>query len=159
MLQSLRSQLNKHRAELKHVLEMLQTETQRLQEVKLEQDQRLDQLEKSQDSLLKVSTEMRAVQQEVLQQRSEVERHRKKAELEQARLEDLRKEVESVRYLRDESANERSRLQEQCRNLEARCERAQRGFYRTESLEKTCGGEKQTSGRPGGGVAVVQQGT
>jgi len=41
--------------ELRHVLEMVQLETRELEGVKLQHNQKLDQLEKSQDTLLEVS--------------------------------------------------------------------------------------------------------
>lgn len=41
--------------ELRHVLEMVQLETRELEGVKLQHNQKLDQLEKSQETLLEVS--------------------------------------------------------------------------------------------------------
>ncbi|XP_045081751.1 centriolin isoform X3 [Coregonus clupeaformis] len=126
IIQSVRSQINKHKAELKHVLEMLQMEAQELQGVKLRHDQHLDQLERSQESLLQVRVELQALQQEVSRQMSEGERQRRLAEQDRKELEELREEAQGVREQVEEATRERSRLEEQCRNLEARRTHADR---------------------------------
>ncbi|KAL0978962.1 hypothetical protein UPYG_G00178550 [Umbra pygmaea] len=105
-LLSIRSQINQHKADLKRVLETLQLENEELQGVKLQQDQRLDQLEKCQNSLLQARVELQALQQEAAHQRTEAE-HQKTETVHQRRL-------------AEENARERSRLEEQCRNLETR---------------------------------------
>ncbi|XP_045564073.1 centriolin isoform X4 [Salmo salar] len=117
ILQSVHLQINKHKAELKHVLEMLQMTGQELQAVKLQHDQRLDQLERSQESLQQVRVELQALQQEASRQKSEGERQRRLAEQDRT---ELREEAQGVREQAEEAARERNRLEEQCRNLEAR---------------------------------------
>ncbi|KAK6313585.1 hypothetical protein J4Q44_G00169320 [Coregonus suidteri] len=126
IIQSVRSQINKHKAELKHVLEMLQMEGQELQGVKLRHDQHLDQLERSQESLLQVRVELQALQQEMSRQMSEGERQRRLAEQDRKELEELREEAQGVWEQVEEATRERSRLEEQCRNLEARRTHADR---------------------------------
>ncbi|XP_055776513.1 centriolin isoform X3 [Salvelinus fontinalis] len=123
ILQSVHLQINKHKAELKHVLEMLQMTGQELQAVKLQHDQRLDQLERSQESLQQVRVELQALQQEASRQKSEGELQRRLAE--QDRME-LKEEAQGVRVQAEEAARERNRLEEQCRNLEARRTHADR---------------------------------
>ncbi|CDQ81110.1 unnamed protein product [Oncorhynchus mykiss] len=123
ILQNVRLQINKHKAELKHVLEMLQLTGQELQAVKLQHDQRLDQLERSQESLQQVRVELQAQQQEALRQKSEGERQMRLAEQDRT---ELREEAQGVREQVEEAARERDRLEEQCRNLEARRTHADR---------------------------------
>ncbi|KAL7836778.1 hypothetical protein AOLI_G00280620 [Acnodon oligacanthus] len=64
-VQKLRSVINKHKAELKHVLEMIQLESAELEGVKVQHNQKVDQLEKSQETLLQVRMEQQEVQQEL----------------------------------------------------------------------------------------------
>ncbi|XP_036836218.1 centriolin isoform X2 [Oncorhynchus mykiss] len=123
ILQNVCLQINKHKAELKHVLEMLQLTGQELQAVKLQHDQRLDQLERSQESLQQVRVELQAQQQEALRQKSEGERQMRLAEQDRT---ELREEAQGVREQVEEAARERDRLEEQCRNLEARRTHADR---------------------------------
>ncbi|XP_017546672.1 centriolin isoform X3 [Pygocentrus nattereri] len=73
-VQKLRSFINKHKAELKHVLEMIQLESAELEGVKVQHNQKVDQLEKSQETLLQVRMEQQEVQEELQVQR---ERQRK----------------------------------------------------------------------------------
>ncbi|XP_064830104.1 centriolin isoform X2 [Oncorhynchus masou masou] len=117
ILQNVRLQINKHKAELKHVLEMLQVTGQELQAVKLQHDQRLDQLERSQESPQQVRVELQVLQQEALRQKSEGERQMRLAEQDRT---ELREEAQGVREQAEEATRERNRLEEQCRNLEAR---------------------------------------
>uniref|UniRef100_A0AAZ3QZZ8 Uncharacterized protein n=2 Tax=Oncorhynchus tshawytscha TaxID=74940 RepID=A0AAZ3QZZ8_ONCTS len=123
ILQNVRLQINKHKAELKHVLEMLQVTGQELQAVKLQHDRRLDQLERSQESLQQVRVELQVLQQEALRQKSEGERQMRLAEQDRT---ELREEAQGVREQAEEAARERNRLEEQCRNLEARRTHADR---------------------------------
>ncbi|XP_029494430.1 centriolin isoform X3 [Oncorhynchus nerka] len=123
ILQNVHLQINKHKAELKHVLEMLQVTGQELQAVKLQHDQHLDQLERNQESLQQVRVELQVLQQEALRQKSEGERQMRLAEQDRT---ELREEAQGVREQAEEAARERNRLEEQCRNLEARRTHADR---------------------------------
>ncbi|ROL42576.1 Centriolin [Anabarilius grahami] len=122
-LQSIRSAIKKHTAELRHVLEMVQLETGELEGVKLQHNQKLDQLEKSQETLLQVRMELQHVQQDLQEQRGEAERQMKLLEKERAELHTLQQKSLDLQQQTDK---ERISLQEQCRNLEARRTHAQR---------------------------------
>ncbi|XP_035385625.1 centriolin isoform X1 [Electrophorus electricus] len=108
--QDLLAIVSKHRAELKHVLEMIQLENGNLEGVKVQHRHKLDQLEKSQETLLQAQVELQAVQVELEQQTA------------------LREQQA------DTAAAQRSNLLEQCAGLEARRALAQR------SLEEAEGG-------------------
>ncbi|KAJ8379726.1 hypothetical protein SKAU_G00005040 [Synaphobranchus kaupii] len=125
-LQSILAQISKHKAELKHVLEMVQLETSELHGVKLQHEQRLDQLEQSQDSLLKVRVELEQLAQVAQRQRVEGERQRRHLEQERAELESLQQEVGGAREKAEALRQDRVPLEEQCRNLEARRVHAER---------------------------------
>ncbi|XP_077087989.1 centriolin isoform X2 [Siphateles boraxobius] len=122
-LQSLRSAIKKHTAELRHVLEMVQLETRELEGVKLQHKQKLDQLEKSQETLLEVRVDLQHVQQELQEQHGEAERQMNLLEKERAELHTLQQKSLDLQQQTDK---ERSSLQEQCRNLEARRTHVQR---------------------------------
>ncbi|XP_050965080.1 centriolin isoform X2 [Labeo rohita] len=131
-LQNLQSAIKKHKAELKHVLEMIQMETGELEGVKLQHNQKLDQLEKSQETLLQVRVELQRVQQELQEQRGEAERQMNLLEKERAELHTLQQNSLELQQQTDTAVQERSSLQEQCRNLEARRTHAQRCLEATE---------------------------
>ncbi|XP_058630694.1 centriolin isoform X2 [Onychostoma macrolepis] len=132
-LQNLHSAIKKHKAELKHVLEMVQLETGELEGVKLQHNQKLDQLERSQETLLQVRVELQCVQQELQEQRGEAERQMNLLEKERAELHTLQLKSLELQQQTDTAVQERSSLQEQCRNLEARRTHAQRCLEATET--------------------------
>uniref|UniRef100_A0A672KSY6 Centriolin n=2 Tax=Sinocyclocheilus grahami TaxID=75366 RepID=A0A672KSY6_SINGR len=135
-LQNLHSAIKKHKAELKHVLEMVQLETGQLEGVKLQQSQKMDQLERSQETLLQVRVELQRVQQELQEQRGEAERQMNLLEKERVELHTLQKCLDPQQQT-DTAVQERSSLQEQCRNLEARQTHAQRCLEATETRART----------------------
>ncbi|XP_042580752.1 centriolin-like isoform X3 [Cyprinus carpio] len=133
-LQNLHSAIKKHKAELKHVLEMVQLETGELEGLKLQHNQKLDQLERSQETLLQVRVELQRVQQELQEQRGEAERQMNLLEKERA---ELQQKSLDLQQQTDTAVQERSGLQEQCRNLEARRTHAQRSLEATETRART----------------------
>ncbi|XP_042612747.1 centriolin isoform X3 [Cyprinus carpio] len=132
-LQNIHSAIKKHKAELKHVLEMVQLESGELEGVKLQHNQKLDQLEKSQETLLQVRGELQRVQQELQEQRGEAESQMNLLEKERAELHSLQQKSLDLQQQTDTAVQERSSLQEQCRNLEARRTHAQRCLEATET--------------------------
>ncbi|XP_052447896.1 centriolin isoform X2 [Carassius gibelio] len=132
-LQNIHSAIKKHKAELKHVLEMVQLESGELESVKLQHKQKLDQLEKSQETLLQVRVELQCVQQELQEQRAEAESQMNLLEKERAELHTLQQKSLDLQQQTDSAVQERSSLQEQCRNLEARRTHAQRCLEATEA--------------------------
>lgn len=135
------------------MLEMVQLESGELEGVKLQHNQKLDQLERSQETLLQVGSkhftftctvcaetgvrcevnvrvpaaqvrvELQRVQQELQEQRGEAERQMNLLEKERA---ELQQKSLDLQQQTDTALQERSGLQEQCRNLEARRTHAQR---------------------------------
>ncbi|KAG9261917.1 centriolin [Astyanax mexicanus] len=67
-VQKICSVINKHKTDLQHVLDMIQLESSELERVKVEHRKKVDQLEKSQESLCQVRLEMQAVQQDLQEQ-------------------------------------------------------------------------------------------
>ncbi|XP_016341825.1 centriolin-like [Sinocyclocheilus anshuiensis] len=132
-LQNLHSAIKKHKAELKHVLEMVQLEIGELEGVKLQHNQKLDQLEKSQETLLQLHVELQRVQQELQEQCGEAEGQMNLLEKERAELHTLQQKSLDLQQQTDTAVQERSSLQEQCRNLEARRTHAQRCLEATET--------------------------
>ncbi|XP_066510889.1 centriolin-like isoform X2 [Hoplias malabaricus] len=66
--QNLRSIINKHKSELKDVLEMIHMKSVELEDLKVQHKQKVDQLEKSQETLLQAKMEMKTVEQKVHEQ-------------------------------------------------------------------------------------------
>ncbi|XP_051516853.1 centriolin isoform X2 [Myxocyprinus asiaticus] len=135
-LQNIRSAVNKHKAELKHVLEMVQLETGELEGVQIQHNQKLNQLEKSQETLLQVRVELQRVQQELQEQCGEAERQLNLLEEERAELQSLQQKSLNLQQQTDAAVRERSSLQEQCRNLEARRIHAQRCLEASEKAAR-----------------------
>ncbi|XP_064210604.1 centriolin isoform X1 [Anguilla rostrata] len=125
-LRSVLAQISKHKAELKYMLEMVELETSELEGVKLQHEQRLDQLEQSQESLLQVRVELEKLAQVAQQQRAEGERQRRQLEQERAELEALQLEAGGARESVEAQRRDRAAREEQCRNLEARRGHAER---------------------------------
>ncbi|MCJ8746782.1 hypothetical protein PDJAM_G00145640 [Pangasius djambal] len=115
-VQNQRAVINKHKAELKHVLDMIQLESVELERVKVQHNQKLDQLEKSQETLLQVRLELQEVEKELQEQQAERERHRRLQE----------QEILTLKEQTNAAAIDRSSLLEQCTSLEARRSHAQR---------------------------------
>ncbi|XP_073670868.1 centriolin [Paramisgurnus dabryanus] len=132
-LQNLRSTVSKHKAELKHVMEMVQLATAELEDVKMQQNQKLDQLEKGQETLLQVRAELQRVQQELKGQYGETERQMNLLEKERADLHAFQQQSLELQRQTETAVRDRSSLQEQCKNLEARRMHAQRCL---EAVEK-----------------------
>ncbi|KAG9354507.1 hypothetical protein JZ751_001217 [Albula glossodonta] len=137
VLQSTLAQISKHKAELKHVLEMIQLESSELQGVKLQHEQRLDQLEQSQESLLQVRVELERLTHVAQLQKGEGERQRQQLEQERAELEALRLEAGGLREKAEAQGRDRAVLEEQCRNLEARRCHAERCLAAAEEGART----------------------
>ncbi|KAI5613292.1 centriolin isoform X3, partial [Silurus asotus] len=108
--------INKHKAELKHILDMIKLESVELERLKVQHNQKLDQLEKSQETLLQVRLELQEVEKERQEQLAERERHRRLQE----------QEILTLKEQTDAAAVERGSLLEQCTSLEARRLHAQR---------------------------------
>lgn len=140
--------------ELKHVLERVHLESSELEGVKIEHNQKLDQLLKSQETLLQVSSvkglfsffdmqnydmhitmwvyvtqvrvELQRVHEQLQEQNGEAERQRTLLEKEREELHALQQKNLDLQGQTDTAVKERSSLQEQCKNLEARRMHAQR---------------------------------
>ncbi|XP_060762872.1 centriolin isoform X5 [Neoarius graeffei] len=122
--------INKHKAELKHILEMIQLESVELERVKVQHNQKLDELEKSQEALLQVRLEVHEVKKELQEQQAERERNRELQE----------QEILALKEQTNAAAIERSSLLEQCTSMEAcrshthRCqETAEEGLRKAEA--------------------------
>ncbi|XP_051962276.1 centriolin [Xyrauchen texanus] len=136
-LQNIHSAINKHKSELKHVLEMVQLETGELEGLKIQHNQKLKQLEKSRKLYNKsVHVELHRDQQELQEQCGEAERHLNLLEEERAELQSLQQKSLNVQQQTDAAVRERSSLQEQCRNLEARRIHAQRCLEASEKAAR-----------------------
>ncbi|XP_057176790.1 centriolin isoform X1 [Triplophysa rosa] len=136
-LHDLTSATNKHKAELKHVLEMVHLESSELEGVKIQHNQKLDQLEKSQETLLQVLVELQRVHEELQEQNGEAERQRTLLEKEREELHALQQKNLDLQRQTDTAVQERSGLQEQCKNLEARRMHAQRCLEAAEKAART----------------------
>ncbi|KAA0716324.1 Centriolin Centrosomal protein 1 [Triplophysa tibetana] len=136
-LHDLRSATNKHKAELKHVLERVHMESSELEGVKIQHNQKLDQLVKSQETLLQVRLELQRVHEELQEQNGEAERQRTLLEKEREELHALQQTNLDLQRQTDTAVQERSSLQEQCKNLEARRMHAQRCLEAAEKEART----------------------
>ncbi|XP_069039459.1 centriolin isoform X3 [Lepisosteus oculatus] len=141
-LQNILSQINKHKAELKHVLEMIQLESSELQGVKLRHDHKLDELEKTQRSLLQVKVELESGLLDAQRQGAECERNRELLEQERQELDGLRQETESLRATVDTLAKERGLLEDQCQNLDGKLTQAERSLKITEESVRVSEAER-----------------
>ncbi|XP_041098758.1 centriolin isoform X5 [Polyodon spathula] len=131
-LQSALSQINKHKAELKHVLEMLQLEDNELQGVRIQHDQKMNELEKTQVALLQGKVELQALEQAAQRQRAEGERHAQRLEKERQELEGLRQEAHSLQDSIDSLRKDKSQLEEKCHSTAGKLAQSKRALTDTE---------------------------
>ncbi|MEE6505076.1 hypothetical protein FKM82_005434 [Ascaphus truei] len=135
-LQRVAAQINKHKSELKHVLEMLQLENNELQGLTLQHDQKVNEMERTQSTLLEGKMELENLQRtsqrlhgEVEWQRQLLERDHKEIELLMTQMHSLQDSVESL-------SNEKKLLEECSQDLKKKLAQAKKVLEATEDCNK-----------------------
>ncbi|XP_035197800.1 centriolin isoform X2 [Oxyura jamaicensis] len=136
-LQGILGQITKHKIELKHVLEMLEIENNELQGLKLQHDQKINELEKTQVAVLEEKLKLENIQRLFQCQQGEVDWQEQLLEKDRQENEHL---VSQMRVLQSniESLNkEKQKLEEDCQSLEKKLSQTRRDLIATEDSSRT----------------------
>ncbi|XP_068011933.1 centriolin isoform X2 [Melanerpes formicivorus] len=136
-LQGILGQIAKHKMELKHVLEMLELENNELQSLKLQHDQKVSELEKTQRAILDEKLKLENVQRlfqcqqgEVAWQEQRLEKDRQENEHLVCQMRTLQNNIESLN-------KEKEKLEEDCQSLEKKLSQTRRDLTATEESSRT----------------------
>ncbi|NXT82779.1 CNTRL protein, partial [Zapornia atra] len=138
-LQGILGQITRHKIELKHVLEMLELENKGLEGVKLQHDQKVNELEKTQVAILEASEKLKlekvqrlfqCQQGEVDWQEQLLERDRQENEHLASQMRALQKNIESLN-------EEKEKLEGECQSLEKKLSQTRRDFAAAEDSGRT----------------------
>ncbi|XP_065504361.1 centriolin isoform X2 [Caloenas nicobarica] len=136
-LQGILGQITKHKIELKHVLEMLELENNELQGLKLQHDQKVNELQKTQAAVLEEKLKLENIQRLFQCQQGEVdwqeqllEKDRQENEHLVSRMRTLQSNIESLN-------KEKEKLEEDCQSLEKKLSQSRRDLTATEESSRT----------------------
>ncbi|XP_054249616.1 centriolin [Indicator indicator] len=136
-LQGILGQIAKHKMELKHVLEMLELENNELQSLKLQHDQKVNELEKTQHTILEEKLKLENIQRlfqcqqgEVAWQEQRLEKDRQENEHLVCQMRTLQNNIESLN-------KEKEKLEEDCQSLEKKLSQTRRDLTATEESSRT----------------------
>uniref|UniRef100_A0A672TJP5 Centriolin n=1 Tax=Strigops habroptila TaxID=2489341 RepID=A0A672TJP5_STRHB len=136
-LQGVLGQVTKHKMELKHVLEMLELENNELQGLKLQHDQKVNELEKTQVAILEEKLKLENMQRlfqcqqgEVAWQEQLLEKDRQENEHLVSQLRTLQNNIEALN-------KDKEKLEDDCHGLEKKLSQTRRDLAATEESSRT----------------------
>lgn len=135
-LQKIVSQIHKQRCELKHVLEMQQLENKELQGLKVQHDQKISDLEKTQSLLLQGKLELENLQRTLQRVHGEVEWQRKLLEKDHQEIELLMTQMHTLQEKVDALSNQKENLEEHNQELEQKLVQSKKVLSDTEERTK-----------------------
>ncbi|XP_077162677.1 centriolin isoform X2 [Paroedura picta] len=128
--------ITKHKTELKHVLEMLQLENGELEGVKLQHDQKLNELEKMQVAVLEEKLELETLLRASQQQCGEADHQRQLLERAQEEAERLDSQCHAVQNSLKVLSSEKQQLEDNCQRLQEKLSQTKRTLAATEDDSK-----------------------
>ncbi|XP_036038938.1 centriolin isoform X3 [Onychomys torridus] len=153
-LQVVLQQLSKHKTELKNVADILQLENSALQGLKLQHDQKVTELEKTQVDVLEEKLELENLQQTAQQQSREIEWQKQLLERDRRELDRVRAETQALQSCIECLTKEKEDLQEQCETWEKKSSHAKRVLAATEERNEM---ERSNAGKLELHVRELQQ--
>nr|XP_009679355.1 PREDICTED: centriolin isoform X2 [Struthio camelus australis] len=136
-LQGILGQITKHKIELKHVLEMLQLENNELQGLKLQHDQKVNELEKIQVAVLEEKLELKSIQRLFQCQQGEVDWQKQRLEKDRQENEHLVSQMRTLQNNIESLNKEKQKLEEGCQSLENKLSQTRRDLTATEDSSRT----------------------
>ncbi|NXI61404.1 CNTRL protein, partial [Anseranas semipalmata] len=136
-LQGILGQITKHKIELKHVLEMLEIENNELQGLKLQHDQKVNELEKTRIAVLEEKLKLENIQRLFQCQQGEVDWQEQLLEKDRQENEHL---VSQMRNLQNNIVSlnkEKQKLEEERQSLEKKLSQTRRDLIAAEESSKT----------------------
>ncbi|XP_065593258.1 centriolin [Cyrtonyx montezumae] len=131
-LQRVLGQINKHKIELKHVLEMLEIENNELQGLKLQHDQKVNELEKAQVAVLEEKLKLENVQRLFQCQQGEVDWQEQLLQKDRQEKEHLLSQMHTLQSNIESLNKEKQKLEEDCKSLEKTLSQARRDLTAAE---------------------------
>ncbi|NXF85829.1 CNTRL protein, partial [Eubucco bourcierii] len=136
-LQGILCQIAKHKMELKHVLEMMELENNELQSLKLQHDQKVNELEKTQRAVLEEKLKLEDVQRLFQYQQGEVDRQEQRLEKDRQENEHLASQMHTLQNTIESLNKEKEKLEEGCQSLEKKLSQTRRELTATEESSRT----------------------
>ncbi|KAM9256911.1 centriolin isoform 2-T2 [Cariama cristata] len=136
-LQAILGQITRHKTELKHVLEMLELENNELQGLKLQHDQKVNELEKTQVAILEEKLKLENIQRLFQCQQGEVDWQEQLLEKDRQENEHLVSQMRTLQNNIESLNKEKEKLEEDCQNLEKKLSQTRRDLTATEDSSRT----------------------
>ncbi|XP_042734875.1 centriolin isoform X2 [Lagopus leucura] len=131
-LQIILGQINKHKIELKHVLEMLEIENNELQGLKLQHDQKVNELEKTQVAVLEEKLKLENIQRLFQCQQGEVDWQEQQLQKDRQESEHLVSQMRALQSNIESLSKEKQKLEEDCQSLERKLSQTRRDLSAAE---------------------------
>ncbi|NXK83763.1 CNTRL protein, partial [Amazona guildingii] len=136
-LQGVIGQVTKHKLELKHVLEMLELENNELQGLKLQHDQKVNELEKTQVAVLEEKLKLENMQRLFQCQQGEVAWQEQLLEKDRQENEHLVSQMRTLQNSIEALSKEKDKLEEDCHSLEKKLSQTRRDLAAAEESSRT----------------------
>ncbi|XP_074149039.1 centriolin isoform X7 [Sminthopsis crassicaudata] len=136
ILQELLGKISKHKTEVKNFVDKLQHENSELHILKVQRNQKVTELEKTQIELLEEKLELEKLQRTAQRQREEVEWQRQLLEKEKQEIFQLTSEISTLQANVEALNEEKEDLEEHCESLEKKLEQAKRVLAATEDSSR-----------------------
>ncbi|NXH79408.1 CNTRL protein, partial [Hydrobates tethys] len=136
-LQGIIGQITRHKIELKHVLEMLELENNELQGLKLQHDQKVNELEKTQVAILEEKLKLENIQRLFQRQQGEVDWQEQLLEKDRQENEHLVSQMRTLQNNIESFNKEKEKLEEDCQSLEKKLSQTRRDLTAAEDSSRT----------------------
>ncbi|NXG14590.1 CNTRL protein, partial [Grallaria varia] len=136
-LQGMLGQITKHKMELKHVLEMLELEKNELQGLKLQHDQKVNELDKTQGAILEEKLKLENIQRLFQCQQGEVEWQEQLLKKDRQENEHLVSQMRTLQNNIEALTKEKEKLEEDSWSLEKRLSQTRRELTAAEESSRT----------------------
>ncbi|NXT72095.1 CNTRL protein, partial [Chaetops frenatus] len=136
-LQGILGQITKHKLELKHVLEMLELEKNELEGLKLQHDQKVNELEKTQVTILEEKLKLENIQRLFQCQQGEVDWQEQLLRKDHEENEHLGSQMRALQSNIEALTREKEKLEEDSRTLEKKLSQTKRDLTAAEDSSRT----------------------
>ncbi|KFQ53203.1 Centriolin, partial [Pelecanus crispus] len=136
-LQGILGQITRHKIELKRVLEMLELENNELQGLKLQHDQKVNELEKTQVAILEEKLKVENIQRLFQCQQGEVDWQEQLLEKDRQENEHLVSQMRTLQNNIESLNKEKEKLEGDCQSLEKKLSQTRRDLTATEDSSRT----------------------
>ncbi|NXC08379.1 CNTRL protein, partial [Orthonyx spaldingii] len=136
-LQGILGQITKHKMELKHVLEMLELEKNELEGLKLQHDQKVNELEKTQVAVLEEKLKLENIERLFQCQQGEVDWQGQLLRKGREESEQLGSQMRALQNNIEALTTEKEKLEEDSRSLEKKLSQAKRDLTAAEDSSRT----------------------